>query len=116
MAGSTAIAQVKSKPAKAPTKKSKTQESIKIQKYTLPNDTATITGLNVEDNRVKAFNPSNSKIKNLPVKTPVYQPIVTGTNGPGDGRMGIPVQSNNRIRRSTYPVAVDSLKSKINGQ
>jgi len=35
------------------------------------------------------FNPSNPKLKNSKVKTPVYNNQVTGTNAPGDVNTGI---------------------------
>lgn len=110
----TVVAQ-KSPKAKTATKKPATTKSTITPAANARVDTATFTGVHIDENKVKSFDPMNSKIRTLPVKTPVYQPNVTGSHAPGDGRMGIPVQTATPVARPDFPIAADSLKSKING-
>ena len=56
----------------------------------------------------KSFNPSNSKLRNSKIKTPVYNNNLTGTNAPGDVNTGIPADNSNH--RPTGNAALDKLK------
>ena len=111
----TGLAQEKNTKGNSLPKKSTKGTAAKPKMPVLPNDTATFTGVHIDEHKVKSFDPMNSKLRNLPVKTPVYQPNVTGTNAPGDGRMGIPVQSGTENERPAHPVVLDSVKAKTNG-
>lgn len=108
------FAQAKSSKNNAPKKISKSNP-VAVKQAPTAADTATFTGVHIDEHKVKSFDPMNAKIRNLPVKTPVYQPNVTGTNAPGDGRMGLPVQAPLSNERSTYPVVIDSIKTKTSG-
>ena len=55
-----------------------------------------------------SFNPSNSRLRNSKIKTPVYNNNLTGTNAPGDVNTGIP--SDNTNHRPTVNVALDKIK------
>ena len=55
-----------------------------------------------------SFNPSNSKLRNSKIKTPVYNNNLTGTNAPGDVNTGIPADNTNH--RPTGNAALDKIK------
>lgn len=55
----------------------------------------------------KNFNPSNSKLRNSKIKTPLYNNNLTGTNAPGDVNTGIPADNHNN--RPTGNAALDKL-------
>ena len=91
------------KPAKASPQKANKKNSgtpaakSKIQQVTLPNDTATVPAVNILPAAAskKTFDPESGKINNLPVKTPVYNSMVTGTSSPGDVNTGISTNNSN---------------------
>ncbi len=58
------------------------------------------------------FNPSNSKLKNSKIKTPVYDGKLTGTNAPGDANTGIP-STPNKIPAPTPAERVQAAKDSI---
>lgn len=54
------------------------------------------------------FDPSNPKLKNSKIKTPVYNNQLTGTNAPGDRNTGIPASTSND--RKTVNVSQERVK------